>query len=158
MIFWALMACVLRNPELLGMQVVSVEVTDVQSERVGVMFGVERVDAVMKITDDEGVVHHVPVRGTGPSMGVGFAVSRSADLPWTDPWAELSAPEALRGQQLFGRYSGTSLSGAWVLGAERQDLRRRNGARWSQGGPVVGVAMWMGVEWMWLRPAPTWTT
>lgn len=151
------MSCVLRNPELLTMEVASVEVSQVHSARVGFALGVERVDAVMQITDTEGTVHHVPVRGSGPSLGVGFAFGQSTTLPWAKPWAEVHAPEGHRGSQLFGRYAGTSLHGAWLLGAERQDLRRRSGARWTQGGPVFGFGLWMGVEWMWLRPAPYWS-
>lgn len=155
MLLWLVLACVLRYPELAGVTIDAVDVTELHAAQAGMLLGVSHLRGTLEITDQDGVVHVVPIRGSGPSAGLLFTVSQSTKLPWGEPTERfVIAPETEHARQLFGLYKGSSLSAAWVLGVERYELSNRHGTFVSRSGAAAGFGLWMGGSWMWIRPAP----
>ena len=155
-----LLGCVLRAPELVGIEVDHVEVQDPESFTLSFIFGATWGSAVLVVHDTEGELHHVPVRYGGPSAGVLLACSP----PMTHPALhfgtnkrefELSVPSGTRGYQLLGLYRGQESTAALVyVGRSWRRMRNRHSVHWAESGPATGIAAWTGRSWLWMRPAP----
>ena len=146
-----LLGCILRSPQLIGVDVQSVEVYDVNTHNVKMIIGMTTGTATLRITDTEGQVHSVPVRTGGASLGAGLAFTESTSTARRATTATLDTPPGASANTCFGWYTGTSWDGAMAMGWRSRDLTRSD-CVWTESGPTYGLGSFYGVETMWLRP------
>lgn len=146
------LGCVLRAPELVGMEVASAELDLTRSQRGAWMFGGTAAHGWLRVTGADGEVLSIPVRAGGPSFGVMFGLDQSIERSRWHTTTRVTVPGATKGQHLVGWYGGNSASGAFMLGKRWRSLRNRHGVRIEETGPVLGMSMWVGWDGVWLRP------
>ena len=151
-----LLGCILRSPQLIGVDIESIEVHDVQTQSVKMILGMTTGTATLRITDTHGEVHEVPVRTGGPSIGAGMAFTDTTSTARRTTTATLDTPPGQSVNACFGWYTGTSFDIAMALGWHGRDLTRRD-CVWTESGPAYGIAAYSGFETMWLRPDRTFT-
>ncbi len=149
-----LLGCILRSPQLIGVDIESIEVQDVQTQSVKMVIGMTTGTATLRITDTNGEVHDVPVRTGGPSIGAGMAFTDTTSTVRRTTTATLDTQPGESVNACFGWYTGTSFDVAMAMGWHGRDLTRPD-CVWTESGPTHGIGAYSGVETMWLRPDRT---
>lgn len=133
-----------------GVEVEDAWLEGLRLSTMSMVLGFVRGQAELVVRGPEGQEVSGPVTLTGGTAGL------SADLILTEfPLADVPLslpPEPLYGEQLLGRYTGSSMSLVTAVGVETHHLENEHGVRIDQASLAIGAGMMIAREWLTLEP------
>ena len=137
---------------LAGFDVVRASLEDLDIHTLALAVGLVEGRGTLRIDGDGGERVVAPVELDGWLLGLSLDVSVNESAGDSFPLELPAAP--VRGDQVFGSYTGRVAGVVMTLGVKARHLENDHGVRIDQPFFVVGLGMNVGFEWLTLEPSP----
>lgn len=144
-----------RGPDdgLDQIRVASASLENVDLTSLAVIVGGQGGSGDLVVTDDFGTTHVWPVALAGPELGAALEINIVELGPGDAPFDLSEADPDLTAADLVGRYNGTGAGLTVGIGVDDHSLQNRNGVKLDKGYFAVGIAFFVGFEWLNVRIA-----